>query len=96
MHKNFPSPSGTWNKGGETKKPKMKPGRRDEFAANGEWHPSQQAGVPRRFTGRWLASFWRGSSIVQITDPICSRIAEGYEDEHGFHYGRAPAPRTRG
>jgi len=81
--------------GGEAVNPRLSPGLWDHFispAEPGQSLPEAAAGAAQK---NGALSSWMGQLIIRLTDPLCSRVPEGYEDEHGFHYGTQPAPGPR-
>jgi hypothetical protein len=50
----------------------------------------------RTVPGELLVSLWLDNLQNWLTQQLCARIPEGYEDESGFHYGPRPAPTPRG
>jgi hypothetical protein len=80
---------------GDALNPRLSPGLWDNFIPQPE--PYQSPPEPPSCAAPKKSVFfsWMGQLIIRMTDPLCSRIPEGYEDEQGFHYGSRPAPSPR-
>jgi hypothetical protein len=77
--------------GGEADQPWVGLGLRNNFTSNGERFQTFRPGRPWVGPKHWFVSSLLGDVITWMTDPLCNRIPEGYEDERGFHYGCPPA-----